>query len=81
MQSPSVRKLLSRNEAYIEGNIAHNPSWLTIFDLRRFNGFVTRESNRYNREIASYLIGEDAILESDRIDNMLLEIESDMWEY
>lgn len=81
MQSPSVRKLLARHEAYIEGNNAHNPSWLTLFDYRRYNGFVTRESNRYNRDIASYLIGEDALLESERIDDMLLNISSDMWEY
>ena len=81
MQSPSVRKLLHRHEALLENNSAHLPSWLTIFDYRRYNTFVTRESNRFNREIMSYAMGEDALLEAERIDNMLLDIESDMWEF
>lgn len=81
MLSRSVRNLLARHEAYFEDNIANLPSWLSIFKQRRFNSFITRESNRYNRTIDSYLTGIDAIIESEDIENKLLDISIDMWEY
>lgn len=81
MQAESVRLLLEQHEAFYEDNIAHLPSWGNIFDTRRFDSYITRESNRFNRSISDYLTGVDAIIESDRIENKLLEISSDMWEY
>lgn len=81
LQSQAVRTTLIRNEAYYEDNIAHLPSWLYIFDSRMYESFVTRESNRLNRTISSYLTGVDALLESQRIEIKLLNIEEDMWEY
>lgn len=81
MQSYSVRNLLIRHEAYYEDNIAHLPSWAHIFETRMFDGFITRESNRFNRSISSYLTGTEAIVESERIENMLLDISEDMWDY
>lgn len=81
MLSRNVRNLLARHEAYFEDNIANLPSWLSIFKQRRFNSFITRESNRFNRTIGSYLTGIDAIMESEEIENKLLDISIDMWEY
>lgn len=81
MQSRSVRNLLARHEAYFEDNIANLPSWLAIFKQRRFNSFITRETNRFNRSIGSYLTGIDAIMEAEDIENKLLDISIDMWEY
>lgn len=81
MQSPKVRKMLVRHEAYYEDNLAHLPTWDEIFTTRRFSSFVTRRSNVHNREIDSYLTGTDAIMESERIENLLLNISLDMWEY
>lgn len=81
MQSRSVRNLLARHEAYFEDNIANLPSWLAIFKQRRFNSFITRETNRFNRTIGSYLTGIDAIMEAEDIENKLLDISIDMWEY
>lgn len=81
MLSPSVRNLFARHEAYFEDNIANLPSWLAIFKQRRFNSFITRETNCYNRSIDSYLTGIDAIIESENIENKLLDISIDMWEY
>lgn len=81
MLSRSVRNVLARHEAYVEDNIANLPSWLSIFKQRKFNSFITRESNRYNRTIGSYLTGIDAIMEAEDIENKLLDMSIDMWEY
>lgn len=81
MQSVAVRTLLERHEAYYEDNIAHLPSWRQILESRRYDSFISRESNRMNRSISDYLTGIDAILESERIETKLLDISSDMWEY
>ena len=46
-----------------------------------FNSYITRTSNVFNRSILDYLTGVDAILESERIENELLNISQDLWEY
>ena len=42
---------------------------------------MTSETTRMNRTISSYLTGVDALLESQRIEIKLLNIDEDMWEY
>lgn len=81
MQSEAVRRLLVRNEATWQQNIANQPSWESIFINRMFNSYITRTSNVFNRSILDYLTGTDAIWESERIENELLNISQDMWEY
>lgn len=81
MQSPKVRHILATHEAYFEDNLANMPSWEEIFTVRMFSSYVTRESNVKNRTIDSYVTGTDAIMESEKIENKLLDISSDMWEY
>ena len=81
MLSRNVRNLFARHEAYFEDNIANLPSWLAIFKQRRFHSFITRESNRYNRTIGSYLTGIDAIMAAEDIENKLLDMSLDMWDY
>lgn len=81
MQDPRVRKLLVTNEAYYADNIANLPTWDEIFLSRRFDSYIIRESNVFNRSVSSYLTGIDAIIESERIEQMLFEIGSDQWEY
>lgn len=81
MQSPKVRHVLATHEAYFEDNLANLPTWDDIFLIRMFSSYITRESNVQNRTIDSYLTGTDAIMESERIENKLLDISIDMWEY
>lgn len=81
MLSPAVQRMLQQHEAYYEDNIAHLPSWQYLLEARRYESFVTRESNRFNRTIMSYLTGEDALLEAEKIENKLMEISQDMWEW
>ena len=82
MQNPAVRTLLSRHTAYVDGfNSALQPSWDYIFVAQRYSAYVTRESNRYLREVSKYLTGIDAILEAELIEEKVFDIGDHMWEY
>ena len=81
MQAMQTRNLFARRKAFNADNMASLPSWENVFLTRRFNSYITRETNVYNRMITDYLTGSDAIWESERIESMLLDISQDMWEY
>lgn len=81
MNDMRVRNVLVKARAYDERNINAERSYDDIFIDRYFDSYVLRESNRFNRTIASYAVGEDALLLSQEIENKIFDIESDMWEY
>lgn len=81
MMSTTVRNLLMQREVYYIPNLTRLPTWERIFTERYFDSFIYRETNVYNRTIASYLTGTEAILESERIEEFLLEISEDQWEW
>lgn len=81
MNDMRVRNILVKANCYDENNINAERSYDDIFVERYFDSYVLRESNRFNRTIASYTVGEDAILLSQEIENKIFDIESDMWEY
>lgn len=81
MNDMRVRNALVKVYAYDANNTHAERSYDDIFVQRYFDSFIYRESNTPNREIASYLTGTDAILESQYIENKIFDIESDMWEY
>ena len=81
MNDMRVRNALVKVYAYDPNNTHAERSYDDIFVQRYFDSFIYRESNTPNREIASYLTGTDAILESQYIESKIFDIESDMWEY
>lgn len=81
MQDMRVRNVLVTSNCYDERNTMSTRTYDDVFITRYFDSFITRESNTYNRPIGSFLTGTDAILESQRIEDDLANIESDMWEY
>lgn len=82
MQNMAVRTLLARHSSCFDGsNDVGQPSWDYIFVNQLYSAYTTRESNRHNRTIDQYLTGEDAILESQAIEERVFDIGSDMWEY
>ena len=82
MQNPAVRTLLAQHSSAFQGdNHVLQPSWDYVFISQLYSAFVTRESNVAGRSISSYLTGEDAIRESDEIEDKVFGIENDMWEY
>ncbi len=81
MLSWQVRELLAKKEAYCQENLTHLPNWEYAFNSFMYSSFITREDNVYNRAIHDYLTGEDALLESQRIEEEIMNISIDMWEY
>lgn len=78
---PEVRELLANSEVYNMDNDRARRSYDDIFRKRIFSSYVTRESNDFNRRIDEYATGIDAMMESQRIEDYLFEMEEDMWEY
>lgn len=78
---PEVRELLANSEVYNMDNDRARRSYDDIFRKRIFSSYVTRESNDFNRSIERYATGIDAMMESQRIEDYLFEMEEDMWEY
>ena len=82
MQNISVRTYLAQHNAAVDGfNNALQPSWDYVFVAQMYSAYVTRESNRYLRDVSKYLTGIDAILEAEAIEEKVFEIGDDMWEY
>lgn len=81
MNDMRVRNVLVKHDAYDEFNQASPRSYDDIFIQRYFESFIIRETNDYNRSIADYLTGEDALIESENISERIFNIELDMWEY
>ncbi len=81
MNAWPVRVLLAKKEAYCRENLVHLPNWEYAFHRNMYTWFITREDNVYNRAIMDYLTGEDALLEAQRIEEEILNISLDMWEY
>ena len=46
-----------------------------------FGSRVLQESNIMNRSISDYMVGLDALLESEKIKKNLHDFEQDLWEY
>lgn len=81
MDDMRVRNVLVNALAYDENNDIVERSYDDIFIQRMFDSYIVRESNTYNRSISDYLTGEDAILQSQIIEDKIFDAESDMWEY
>lgn len=81
MMAEPVRVLFAKKEAYCRENLVHLPNWEYAFHRNMYTWFITREDNVYNRAIIDYLTGEDALLEAQRIEEEILNISLDMWEY
>ncbi|MDR1725868.1 MAG: gliding motility protein GldN [Bacteroidales bacterium] len=78
---PEVRNLLANTEVYNPYNDAMRMSYDDLFIKRRFSSYVMQETNVYSRRISDYLTGEDALLQSNKIENDLFLMDEDMWEY
>jgi len=79
---PEARDLLTTNDVFNPYNDAQNMTFDDMFVKRYFNSYITRESNTFNnRAISQYLVGKEAMLESQRIENVIFDFEQDLWEY
>ncbi|MDG2396760.1 MAG: gliding motility protein GldN [Flavobacteriaceae bacterium] len=79
---PDARKSLNTSKVFNEGNSSKPITFDAMLNSRRFSAFIYKEENVYeDREIEKY-IQKDALrqlLESERIKNVILDYELDLW--
>lgn len=77
----SLRSMLAKQEVFNPGNDWQHYSWEDLFEMRKFQSYIYKESNVHDRNIQEYATALDAQLESERIKQELMEKEHDLWNY
>ena len=76
------RPLFANHEVMNPYNDAERRSFDDIFFKRKFASYIVQESNIYdNRNINEYSLGQNTLLESERIKEFIFNLEQDVWEY
>lgn len=79
---PQCRRLFATHAIYNANNDAQSISFDDLFFQRRFASTIIAESNVYgNRALRSFKIGQDVLLEAEKIKHDLFLMEHDLWEY
>jgi gliding motility associated protien GldN len=79
---PEVRRVLANTTCYSGKNQQANMSFDDVFYKRYFSSRIIQATNVNDVVIADYTHGGlEAILESERIKNEMLKLESDLWNY
>lgn len=78
---PSCRPYFAINDVYNFKNDAERRSLDDVFWKRQFTSTIVKESNVYDRYIAEYQKGIDALLEADKIKMSVFTWEHDLWHY
>jgi gliding motility associated protien GldN len=76
------RRLFATHPVYNPRNDAQSISFDDLFMQRRFSSTIIAESNEFgNRMLTDYKVGQDILLEAERIKRDLFIMEHDLWEY
>lgn len=78
---PECRYVFANWEAFNRENDAERRSFEDIFWKRQFSSYITKWSNVYDRRIAEYKTGLDALLQGEEIKQALFEFEHDLWNF
>lgn len=78
---PSCRPYFAANDVFNTKNDSERRSFDELFWKRMFSSVVIKESNVYDRYIAEYQKGIDALTESENIKLNLFNWEQDLWNY
>lgn len=78
---PELRGMLANHETLVRQNNADRMSYDEIFSTRFFSSMIRKESNVYERSIAEYKTGLDAVLEAENIKDNIFTMEHDMWHF
>lgn len=76
-----TRSVLVQAQFNNRNNSANRLSYDDVFLKRMFDSYIYREDNIYDRAIADYADGKDALLESERIKQEIINFEQFLWEY
>ena len=79
---PEARRIFANSEVFNRYNTSQRLTFEDVFMKRMFNSYIMKEDNVYNRRIEDYRVNPmDALLESDRIKQEMVNFEHDLWEY
>lgn len=79
---PEARRIFANAELANRYNSSQRLSFDDLFMKRMFNSYIIKEDNVYNRRIDDYKTNPmDALLESERIKQDIINFETDLWEY
>ena len=77
----NTRTVLSEAPVYNRTNSAARLSYDDLFWKRQFDSYIYKEENVYDRTIQDYATGVDALKESERIKQEIIDFEQNVWEY
>ena len=77
----SAREVLAQAPFYNRSNSAARLSYDEVFLKRMFDSYIYKEENMFDRNIKEYAQGVDALLESERIKQSIIDFEQNLWEY
>ncbi len=77
----NLRKILVDAPFYNRYNSAARLNYDEVFSKRIFDSYIIREENMFDRAIADYAQGVDALKESERIKQSIIDFEQNLWEY
>ena len=78
---PEARYVFANNEVFNMANDAERRTYEDIFWKRQFASRITKVSNVYERRIADYKSGIDALLESEKLKEEIFNVEHDLWHF
>jgi gliding motility associated protien GldN len=78
---PEARTVLSQYQVFNPKNGGARSSWEDLMEMRYFASYIIKKENVYDRRIQDYLVGVDALYESDNITNEIFDFEQNLWEY
>jgi gliding motility associated protien GldN len=78
---PEARPYLVRAAVFNRWNDEERMNYDELFEKRMFSSYIYKESNVYDRTIAEYKTGIDALLESEEIKENVFKYESNLWHY
>ena len=78
---PHIRKYLAGEEAMNPIDDAKTLTWEHLMEARFFSSYITKENNVDDRRIQDYKTGKEALYESLKIEEGILNFEHDLWTY
>lgn len=79
---PEARYVFANHEVYNSSNDGSRLTFEDYFQKRIFSSFIYKETNVYdNRILSQYTKGIDRLLEGEKIQREIINVEHDMWQY
>ena len=78
---PELRNILSTTRVFTRFNGNMEMTYDDLFWKRMFSSYIYKVQNVYDRKIADYSTGINAVLESEKVQNDIFNYEMDLWEY